>query len=289
MPITSFRLKGLGERICQLLAAGVRRPSAARGWWPRVEACTASLWKLRAYDRLKLHLAKRFCGLPHMPFPADAPTFVPREQFVAYLDAYERRFAVAPTCSTVVELATYDADAEEWSVTASDAVTGELRRYRCRFLVAATGENSQGFIPGVPGLETFPGDVVHSATYKSGEAYSGDRVLVVGSGNSGMEIAYDLCDHGAKTSIVIHSPIHVFTKELIYLGMVMLKYLPVVVVDALVLLIANLKYGDLTKLGIVRPSRGPFRTKIDTGSSSVIDVLQIFVWIVSFGCMHYGF
>lgn len=66
--------------------------------------------------------------------------------------------------------------------------------------------------------------------------------------------------------------IHVFTKELIYLGMVMLKYLPVVVVDALVLLIANLKYGDLTKLGIVRPSRGPFRTKIDTGSSSVIDV-----------------
>ncbi|XP_042385785.1 probable indole-3-pyruvate monooxygenase YUCCA11 [Zingiber officinale] len=51
------------------------------------EACTASLWKLRVYDHLKLHLAKRFCALPHMPFPADAPTFLPRRQFVAYLDA----------------------------------------------------------------------------------------------------------------------------------------------------------------------------------------------------------
>lgn len=66
--------------------------------------------------------------------------------------------------------------------------------------------------------------------------------------------------------------VHVFNKELIYLGMALLKYLPVAVVDALVLFIAMFKYGDLTKYGITRPTKGPFRTKIDTGRSSIIDV-----------------
>ncbi|XP_042472573.1 probable indole-3-pyruvate monooxygenase YUCCA10 [Zingiber officinale] len=236
------------------------------------EACTASLWKLRAYDRLKLHLAKRFCELPHMPFPAGTPTFVPRKQFLDYLTEYERRFALAPVCSTLVERAAYSDSAAEWRVTARDVITGELRLYRSRFLVVATGENSQGFIPSIPGLKSFPGDVLHSTTYKSGRDYAGKRVLVVGSGNSGMEIAYDLCNHGAETSIVIRAPVHLFNKELIYLGMTLLKYLPVAVVDAVVLLIATFKYGDMSKHGIVRPAKGPFRNKIDTGRSAIIDV-----------------
>ncbi|XP_074581037.1 putative indole-3-pyruvate monooxygenase YUCCA10 [Curcuma longa] len=236
------------------------------------EACTASLWKLRAYDRLKLHLAKQFCELPHMPYPAGTPTFVPRQQFVDYLTAYERRFALAPVCSTLVEHAAYYEAAAEWRVTARDVTTGELKLYRSRFLVVATGENSQGIIPSIPGLKSFKGDVVHSSMFKSGKDYAGKRVLVVGSGNSGMEIAYDLCNHGAETSIVIRSPVHVFNKELIYLGMVLLKYLPVAVVDALLLLIAMFKYGDLSKYGIVRPTKGPFRTKLDTGMSAIIDV-----------------
>jgi len=42
------------------------------------EDCSASLWRNRSYDRLKLHLAKQFCELPHMPFPSNSPTFVPR-------------------------------------------------------------------------------------------------------------------------------------------------------------------------------------------------------------------
>ena len=76
-----------------------------------------------------------------------------------------------------------------------------------KFLVVASGENSAENIPMIPGLENFPGDVIHSSSYKSGKSYSGKNVLVVGSGNSGMEIAYDLATHGANTSIVIRSPV----------------------------------------------------------------------------------
>uniref|UniRef100_A0A452XDX7 indole-3-pyruvate monooxygenase n=1 Tax=Aegilops tauschii subsp. strangulata TaxID=200361 RepID=A0A452XDX7_AEGTS len=58
----------------------------------------------------------------------------------------------------------------------------------------------------IPGLQSFPGDVVHSSSYKSGKSYSGMNVLVIGSGNPGMEFAYDLAAYGANTSVIIRSP-----------------------------------------------------------------------------------
>ena len=66
------------------------------------EDCSASLWRNRAYDRLKLHLAKEFCELPHMAYPADAPTYIPKDQFVKYLDNYTDRFDIQPKYETTI-------------------------------------------------------------------------------------------------------------------------------------------------------------------------------------------
>uniref|UniRef100_A0A452XDQ0 indole-3-pyruvate monooxygenase n=1 Tax=Aegilops tauschii subsp. strangulata TaxID=200361 RepID=A0A452XDQ0_AEGTS len=80
-------------------------------------------------------------------------------------------------------------------------------RFTAKFLVVASGENSAENIPMIPGLHSFPGDVVHSSSYKSGKSYSGMNVLVIGSGNPGMEFAYDLAAYGANTSVIIRSPV----------------------------------------------------------------------------------
>jgi len=176
------------------------------------EGCSASLWRRRAYDRLKLHLAKEFCALPHAPFPDATPTYVPKREFVAYLDAYAERFGVEPRYCTSVESAAYDEGAGRWVVAARDTAAGTEIRYKARFLVVATGENGVGSVPEIPGMESFPGEAIHSSTYRSGGRYAGQRVLVVGSGNSGMEIAYDLANHGADTSIVVRSPVCIFFK-----------------------------------------------------------------------------
>ncbi|XP_037489919.1 probable indole-3-pyruvate monooxygenase YUCCA10 [Triticum dicoccoides] len=104
------------------------------------------------------------------------------------------------------------------------------------------------------------------------KSYSDMNVLVVGSGNSGMEIAYDLGAHGANTSIVIRSPIHVMTKELIRLGMRLALHLPLNLVDNLLVMAANFIFGDLSRYGIRRPKVGPMILKSETGRSAVIDV-----------------
>jgi len=71
----------------------------------------------------------------------------------------------------------------------------------------ATGETSDPFVPEVEGLSSFPGKVIHSTRFSSGKEFKDEHVLVVGSGNSGMEIALDLVNHGAKTSILVRSPV----------------------------------------------------------------------------------
>ncbi|KAI4973645.1 hypothetical protein ZWY2020_041426 [Hordeum vulgare] len=236
------------------------------------ESCSASLWRNRAYDRLKLHLAKEFCELPHMSYPVDAPTYIPKTMFVKYLDDYVERFNIQPKYLTSVESSTYDNDEKCWSIVIHDMAKSTIVKFTAKFLVVASGENSAENIPMIPGLQSFLGDVMHSSRYKSGKNYSGMNVLVVGSGNSGMEIAYDLATHGCNTSIVIRSPIHVMTKELIRLGMTLVHRLPLNLVDNLLLMAAKLIFGDLSRHGITTPKMVPMILKSKTGRSAVIDV-----------------
>ncbi|KAL6896851.1 hypothetical protein ACP4OV_007423 [Aristida adscensionis] len=238
------------------------------------EDCSASLWRNRAYDRLKLHLAKEFCALPYIPFPKDAPTYIPRQEFVKYMDCYAKHFDIHPKYHNVVKSATYNEKSSCWTVVTCDTVTSVEIRYAVRFLVVATGVNGVGNIPEISGLESFPGDVMHSSTYKNGRSYVGKRVLVVGSGNSGMDIAYDLSNHGADASIVVvvRSQVHIMTKELMRLGMTLAQYMPISIVDTLLVTLAEAKFGDISKHGIERPKIGPLLLKSKTGRSSVIDV-----------------
>ncbi|TVU26127.1 hypothetical protein EJB05_28673, partial [Eragrostis curvula] len=236
------------------------------------EDCSVSLWRNRAYDRLKLHLAKEFCELPHMSYPTDAPTYIPKDQFVKYLDEYIEHFNIRPKYRTSIETCKYDEGTKCWISIAQNMDTSTTIKYTSSFLVVASGENSAENIPIIPGLDSFPGEVIHSSRYKSGATYSGENVLVVGCGNSGMEIAYDLASHGANTSIIVRSPVHVMTKELIRLGMTLVQYLPVNMVDTLLVTMTNFVFGDLSRHGIHRPKIGPLHMKSETGRSAVIDV-----------------
>jgi cation diffusion facilitator CzcD-associated flavoprotein CzcO len=76
-----------------------------------------------------------------------------------------------------VRSARYDAGRARWLVDAVDLATGRAERYAARHLVAAAGENNERV---VPGMDTFPGKVVHSADYGSAGAFKGKFVLVVG-------------------------------------------------------------------------------------------------------------
>ncbi|KAE8694865.1 putative indole-3-pyruvate monooxygenase YUCCA7 [Hibiscus syriacus] len=195
--------------------------------------CIASLWQKRTYDRLKLHLPKQFCQLPNFPFPDDFPEYPTKYQFISYLESYAKQFDINPHFNETVQSAKYDETFSLWRVkTVSTSGPNPIGvEYICRWLVVATGENAEKVVPEFEGLQDFGGHVTHACDYKSGQSYSGERVLVVGCGNSGMEVSLDLCNHNANPSIVVRSSVHVlprevFGKSTFELAVSMMKWLP---------------------------------------------------------------
>ncbi|GJZ81999.1 probable indole-3-pyruvate monooxygenase YUCCA10 [Tanacetum coccineum] len=234
------------------------------------EDCIASLFNKKSYNRLHLHLKKHFCQLPYFPFPKSYPTYVSRIDFLKYLDDYASHFNIRPSFGNFVKNAKYDEEKKVWKVETN--VNGDqVCCYEGRFLVVATGEASEVFIPQVDGLSEFKGEVIHSTEYKSGEAYENKKVLVVGAGNSGMEIALDLSNYGAQTSIVVRSPIHILPRWSANHGIILLRIIPLQLVDLLSVLVSKLLYGDITKYGLERPSEGPLIRRVRDGKYPVID------------------
>lgn len=244
--------------------------------------CIASLWKERTYDRLKMHLSKEACRLPFMPFPESYPTFVTRNQFIEYLEIYASKFNLRPRFNETVQSASFDEATQLWHVH-TILVGPYAEGPRCklthsgRWLVVATGENAEMVMPGIPGMNEFKGGYIHSSQYRNGDAYSGKKVLVVGAGNSGMEIALDLAMCGADASIVVRSPVHILTREMFGMStfsvaMRLMKSLPVWLVDYILVSYSRLALGDTAASGIQRPKIGPLELKSKMGKTPVLDV-----------------
>ncbi|XP_041022434.1 probable indole-3-pyruvate monooxygenase YUCCA4 [Juglans microcarpa x Juglans regia] len=233
--------------------------------------CIASLWQQKTYDRLKLHLPKQFCVLPLLGFPEHFPKYPTKDQFISYLESYAAHFSIQPRFNQSVQSAEFDSSCGFWKVRTQDM------EYISRWFIVATGENAEPVIPEIVGIGRFRGPIVHTSAYKSGSDFASQRVLVVGCGNSGMEVSLDLCRHGAVPHMVVRNTVHVLPREMFgfsTFGMVMalLKWFPLRLVDKLLLLVANLTIGNTGQLGIHRPKTGPIELKNVTGKTPVLDV-----------------
>ncbi|KAL8521933.1 hypothetical protein ACS0TY_012186 [Phlomoides rotata] len=233
--------------------------------------CIASLWQQRTYDRLKLHLPKHFCQLPFLNFPPHFPKYPSKDQFISYMESYAHLFCIRPRFNQAVNGASFDSSSGFWTVVTQDQL------YRSRWLIVATGENAEPVVPEIQGMEKFRGPVLHTSCYKSGSEFHKQTVLVVGCGNSGMEVSLDLCRFNASPHIVVRNSVHVLPREMLgvstfSIGMVLLKWLPLKLVDKLLIGIAQLSLGSTDKLGLRRPKTGPLELKNATGKSPVLDV-----------------
>jgi cation diffusion facilitator CzcD-associated flavoprotein CzcO len=159
------------------------------------------------YDRLHLHTIKRLSGLPGYPMPRRMPRYPSRAEFVGYLAAYAERFKLRIEAGSPVTQARRGGD--RWILTTPQ---GERS---AGVLVSATGifRNPERVI--YPGQDEFAGRIVGASAYKNPAPFAGQRVLVVGSGNTGAEIAVDLAEQGVETAISIRAGANVVPRELL--------------------------------------------------------------------------
>ncbi|KAH6831181.1 Flavin-binding monooxygenase family protein [Perilla frutescens var. hirtella] len=234
-------------------------------------SCLASLWQERTYDRLKLHLPKQFCHLPFLNFPQNFPKYPTKDHFIAYVESYAKHFSIGPSFKQAVLRAEFDSAIGLWRVHTRDSL------YLTKFLVVASGENAEPVIPEIQGIERFGGPVIHTCEYGSGFEFRNQRVLVVGCGNSGMEVSLDLCRHNSSPHMVVRNSVHILPREILgvstfAIAMALLKFLPLRLVDKLLLVVAYFTLGDTERLGLPRPKTGPIELKNATGKTPVLDV-----------------
>lgn len=142
-----------------------------------------------------------------MTFPMDFPTYPTKQQFVAYLESYARRFGLEPEYNTTVVDAGFDQGCGFWRLKTVGLKLEESGEFVCQWLVVATGENAEEVVPKFEGTDEFQGPIVHTSHYRSGDEFWDKKVLVVGCGNSGMEVCLDLYNYNAHPSIVVRNSV----------------------------------------------------------------------------------
>ncbi len=159
-------------------------------------------WR-RRYHALTLHNQVQVNHLPYMLFPPNWPTYIPKDKLANWFESYVDGLELNFWTETEFEGGSYDEEAGRWTVTLRRA--GETRIMRPRHVVLATGVSGIPNIPDIPGLKNFRGKVVHSSGYDDGENWKGKRAIVIGTGNSGHDIAQDLYSSGAQVTMLQRS------------------------------------------------------------------------------------
>ena len=206
----------------------------------------------RRYDGLKLNTARRFSQLPHGPFPSGTTTFPARDDVVRYLAAYAERHELDVRRDTRVDR--IDREDGRWVVRTSkgDMTAGQV--------VIASGYDHTGHIPAWPGRDDYTRPLLHAAEYRNPEPYRGRDVLVVGSGCTGAEIAYDLAEGGAaRVRMAVRTPPNILLRS--PMGVLMARIflrLPPRGADAVLRRVRAKELGDLTDVGLPVPEEGVF-------------------------------
>lgn len=152
----------------------------------------------RYYDSLRLFSPARFSALPWRAFPGDPERYPSRDEVVEYLSACAADLAADIRLGQKIVSVAREPGGE-FRVRGEDG--SELR---ARGLIAASGSFGSPHRPSLPGLGSFAGQVLHASEYRSRASVRGERVVVVGGGNSAVQIAVELA-RSARVTLVTRS------------------------------------------------------------------------------------
>ncbi|MFE9632466.1 flavin-containing monooxygenase [Streptomyces sp. NPDC006463] len=226
-------------------------------------------WR-RHYDRLHLHTTRRLSALPGLAMPRRFGRWVARDNVVRYLEKYAEFHELEIVTGVEVSRIEREADGG-WTLHASGG-----RVLTAAAVVVATGFNHTPVLPDLPGRDTYTGRLLHAADYRNPQPYAGQDVLVVGVGNTGAEIAVDLTEGGAaRVRLAVRTAPHIVRRSTAGWPAqrtgILVRRLPVRLVDRLCVPVAKASVPDLSAYGLPRPGPGLY-SRVKEGAIPVQDV-----------------
>jgi putative flavoprotein involved in K+ transport len=199
----------IGPAVLDALVVGAGQAGLAAGYHLKRAGLSFEILEARGepggswpgyYDSLKLFSPARYSGLPGMPFPGSPDRYPARDEVVGYLRGYAEAFGLPVLAGKRV------LRAERAAAGGFRLLTDHGEEYRARTLIAATGSFARPHQPRFPGQEAFRGKILHATEYRNPIAFRGKRVVIVGGGNSAVQIAHELAGV-AETTLATRSPI----------------------------------------------------------------------------------
>ncbi|MFF1921884.1 flavin-containing monooxygenase [Streptomyces sp. NPDC058221] len=253
-----------------LAAAAALRAQGQRAVVLEKSTDVGASWR-RHYDRLHLHTTRRWSALPGLAMPRRFGRWVSRDNVVRYLEKYAQHHELEVVTGVEVSRIDRAPDGTGWRLTATGG-----RELTGRAVVVATGFNHTPRIPDWSGRDTFTGELLHAADYRSPAPYAGKDVLVVGIGNTGAEIAVDLVEGGAsRVRLAVRTVPHILRRSTAGWPAqgtgILVRRLPVPLVDRAAGLMARATMPDLTEQGLPRPESGLY-SRVKEGAIPIQDV-----------------
>lgn len=266
MPDASILIIGGGP--AGLSAAGALKQAGLKSIILDAGKRVGQSWEER-YDRLHLHTVRAYSGLAYFPIPNTYPKYLSKDQYAGYLRDYCAHFELNFIPDTPVKRVRQ----AQMDGRAGWAVDSGVKKWFTRVVVIAGGQFAQPVSPDWPGLAQFGGVTLHSSKFRTGLGFQNQRVLVIGAGNSGMEIAVDLVEQGAANVVIsIRSGPPVVPRD--FLGVpaqvfgILMNALPPALSDAVGAALSRLALGNLKRFGLPSPRWHPFTSR----RTPVIDV-----------------
>lgn len=209
------------------------------------------------YDSARFISSKTLSAFFDFAMPGDYPDYPDHRQVLAYLRAFALAHGLHDHIIFEREVARAVPDGAGWRVTLAG---GEERRYRG--LVCANGMTWEPHLPDIPGR--FEGELSHAVSYRGAEVFRGKRVLIIGAGNTGCDIA---CDAAAAADAAFLSlrrgynfiPKHIFGLPADVFAEAMPK-LPMRLRQWSFGLLLRLLVGDLGRCGLPKPDHRIFES-----------------------------
>ncbi len=226
-----------------------------------------AVWR-RHYDRLHLHTPRSISSLPGLKMPSAFGRYPSRAQFVDYLESYAAKFSLKPVFGAAVSAVRREGKGWRAEAGAHSAAAPVV--------IIATGWADFPHVPTWPRMNSFTGSILHSSVYRNPKPFIGRRTLVIGFGNSGAEIALDLCEAGVDVTLSVRSPVRVLPRDFLGVPVVSVaiaqQFLPPAVADFLNAPSIRLAVGSIESLGLKPADKGPIRMIKEDGRVPVLDV-----------------
>lgn len=224
--------------------------------WFEKSDMVGGLWQIdnkdsAAYESLHTNSSRPLTQYPNFPMPADWPDYPSHRLMARYFDEFADAFGLRDRITFNTSVERVEPAGDRWLVTTSDG-TSEAYEH----VVIANGHHSVPKMPSFPG--SYSGEVMHSHDYRSPEIFAGKRVLVVGVGNSGMDIACDASRVASRTLLSTRHGVHVLPKYALgkpidQLNLPITAHLPFPVERSLYELITRIAVGTPQGRGLPKP------------------------------------